>query len=42
MDLTGWTYILTYGSTLDIYGYGCLRVGIDRTTGNKIISYVRR
>jgi len=41
MDLTNWTYIFTYGYSLDIYAYGSLRVGIDRRTGKKVISYVR-
>ncbi len=40
MNLTKWTYILTYGYALDLYGYGCLRVGICRKTGRKVISYV--
>ncbi len=40
MDLTNWTFILTFGYSLDIYAYGSLRVGIDRNTGEKIISYV--
>ena len=42
MNLEGWTFILTLGHSWDIYGYGCLRVGIDRETGQKRISYVRR
>ena len=42
IDLSVWTYLLTYGHDLDIYGYGILRIGIDRLTGRKIISYVRR
>ncbi len=40
MDLTQWTYLLTYGYSLDVYAYGSLRVGIDRETGRKVISYV--
>ena len=40
MDLTKWTYLLTFGTDLDIYAYGSLRVGIDRKTGRKVISYV--
>ena len=40
MDLTGWTYLLTFGNELDVYAYGSLRVGIDRKTGRKVISYI--
>ena len=40
MDLSEWTYLFTYGYDLDIYGYGCLRVAIDRKTGKKVLSYV--
>ena len=40
MDLTKWTYLLTIGTDLDVYAYGSLRVGIDRDTGRKVISYV--
>ena len=40
VDLTDWTYLFTYGYTLDIYAYGSLRLGIDKKTGEKIISYV--
>lgn len=39
MDLTGWTYLFTFGYSLDVYACGSLRVGIDRRTGKKIISY---
>lgn len=40
MDLTNWTYLFTFGYTLNVYAYGSLRVGIDNRTGRKIISYV--
>jgi len=36
-----WQYVLTYEASLDIYAYGSLRIGIDKTTGQKKISYVR-
>ena len=39
-DLSQWTYILTYGYSLDLYGFGALRVVIDRNTGRKVVSYV--
>ena len=39
IDLTNWTYLFTL-STLDIYAYKSLRLGIDRNTGEKVISYV--
>ncbi len=41
MDLTEWTFILTYGFTLDIYGCGCLRIAIDRITGEQILGYIK-
>ena len=41
MDLTNWTYLFTFGYGLDVYAYGSLRVGICRSTGRKVISYVR-
>lgn len=34
--LGDWVYLFTYGYSLDIYGYGCLRVGIDRKTGEQL------
>lgn len=40
MDLSEWTLLFTFGYTLDIYAYGSLRLGIDRGTGKKRISYV--
>jgi len=55
IDLKEWTYLFTFGYTLDIYANlvwkaddrgwfkwrrGCLRLGIDRLTGKKVISYV--
>lgn len=38
--LANWSYLFTYGYTLDIYAYGRLRLGIDRLIGEKIISYI--
>ena len=40
MDLTGWTYLLTFGYDLDLYANGNQRVAIDRETGEIILSYV--
>ena len=40
MDLEGWIYLFTYGYDLDVYANGSLRLGIDRKTGRKVISYV--
>jgi hypothetical protein len=37
-NLDQWEYLFTHD--LDVYGYGILRVGIDRETGKKIISYI--
>ncbi len=36
----GWVYILTFGYSLDIYAFGCLRIGIDRNTGKQRLGYV--
>jgi len=38
--LSGFTYLFTLGYSLDIFGYGCLRVGIDHNTGEQILGYV--
>ena len=38
--LRDWTYLFTFGYSLDIYRFGRLRLGIDRATGKKVISYV--
>lgn len=35
-----WTFLFTFGYTLDIYASGLLRVAIDRATGRKVISYL--
>jgi hypothetical protein len=32
-------YLLTDGG-IDIYGYGCLRVGIDHKTGKQVMGYI--
>lgn len=37
--MKGWTYLLTIGYDLDIYAKGDGRKGIDRKTGQVIISY---
>ena len=34
-----WTYLFTYGYDLKIYGYGCLRIGID-ANGKQVLGYV--
>ena len=39
-DLTAWKYLFTYGKDLDIYGYGNLRIGIDRESGKRVLGYV--
>lgn len=39
MDLTGWTYVLTYGYNGDVYAKGKKRVMIDRKTGEPVICY---
>jgi len=38
-EISGWTYLLTFGFDLDIYQYGNLRIGIDRETGKQLIGY---
>lgn len=40
-ELSDFTYLLTFGNSLDIYSYGCLRVGIDRGTGRQVLGYVK-
>ena len=40
IDLLEWKYLYTLESSLDIYGYGCLRIGIDRATGKQRLGYV--
>jgi len=39
--IPGWTFILTYGYSLDIYGYQSLRIAIDRETGEQRLGYVK-
>ena len=39
-ELSDFTYLLTFGNSLDIYSYGCLRVGIERNTGRQVLGYV--
>ena len=36
-----WEFLFTFGYSLDIYAFGDLRVGIDKNTGEKVISYVK-
>ena len=36
-----WEYLFTFGFSLDIYAFGDLRVGVDKNTGEKVISYVK-
>lgn len=38
--MTNWTYVLTYGYSLDVYAYGHLRIGIDRKTGKQVLGYI--
>ena len=40
IDLLEWKYLYTLESSLDIYGYCCLRIGIDRATGKQRLGYV--
>lgn len=40
MDLTEWTYLFTFRDDLDVYAYKSLRLGIDRKSGHKVVSYV--
>lgn len=39
MDLTGWTYCLTFGKDLLIYGKGKRRVAIDGKSGKEILFF---
>ena len=41
-DLTGWTYLFTFGYSLDVYGYGSSRVGIERSNGHVLITYMSK
>ena len=41
-NLGPWEFILTYGHTLDTYGYGNLRIAIDRETGKQILGYIAK
>jgi len=38
--ISGWTFLFTFGEDLDIYGYGSLRIGIDRKTRKQVIGYM--
>lgn len=33
-------YLLTLGDNIDIYTDGCLRIGLDRNTGEQIMGYI--
>ena len=35
-----WTYLFTYGYDLEIYALGCLRIAVDRKTGEQVLGYV--
>ena len=35
-----WTFILTYGFSLDVYTFGDKRIGIDRNTGRQVLGYI--
>jgi hypothetical protein len=39
MDLTGWTYCLTLGHDLYVYGKGRRRVAIDDKSGRVVLSF---
>ncbi len=39
MNLKGWKYILTYGSSLDVYGKGNQRVAVERNSGRVVARY---
>ena len=39
MNLKGWKYILTYGSSLDVYGKGNQRVAVERNSDKVIARY---
>ena len=39
MNLEGWTYILTFGASLDIYAKDNQRVVIARDTGTVVLRY---
>ena len=38
-EILGWTYALTFGSTLDIYKRDNLRIIVDRKTGEQLSGY---
>lgn len=41
-NIPGWTYLLTFGYGLDIYGKGKKRKAVDRKTGQEILNYTLR
>ena len=42
MNYTNWTFMFTFGYSLDVYAYGSLRVAIDTKTGKQILAYVSK
>ncbi len=38
--LSAFKLILTF-DTFDLYGYGCLRMVIERNTGEQILGYIK-
>ncbi len=40
MNLKGWKYILTYGSSLDVYAKMNHRVAVERSSGTVVVRYV--
>jgi hypothetical protein len=39
MNLKGWKYILTYGSSLDVYAKGNQRVAVERSSNRIVARY---
>ena len=37
--LKGWKYILTYGSSLDVYGKGNQRIAVERNSSRVVARY---
>ena len=38
-EIPGWTHVLTFGSTLDIYKHDNRRIVVDRKTGEQLLEY---
>ncbi len=39
LEKEGWEYKFTFGYSLDIYGKGKLRIGIDKKTDEIVLEY---